>query len=167
MTGFGRPKQTTRVRRRPRVPWTQGLAVATLALVCGPLAGQAMAGGSACVVAKYRGQVLDYELVVGKEHVDDAQEAAKAALAERGFADYRDLDVRHPQAASLLDSAYVIVIRSDFRDGRGKPRSAIGCGFSARSYEDAELEAVRDLQVHFWGWKPDVHGYEVLRKFTY
>jgi hypothetical protein len=129
--------------------------------------GDALAGGAACVVAKYHGQVLDYELVVGVAHPDIAQEAANAALAERGFDDYHDLDVRHPQAASLLDSAYVIVIRSDFLGVRERPRSAIGCGFSARSYRDAELEAVRDLQAHFWGWKPDQHGYEVLRKFTY
>jgi hypothetical protein len=43
----------------------------------------------------------------------------------------------------------------------------MGCGFHAKSYQAAELDAVRDLQAYFWGWKPDQHGYEVLRKFQY
>jgi hypothetical protein len=126
------------------------------------------AGGAACVMAKYRGETLDYALVYGKGHPDEAQEAAKAALRVKGYDSYhRNLDIIRPQAASFLDSAYVIVIRSEFADIRGKPRSAMGCGFSAASYADAELEAVRDLQVHFWGWKPDQHGYRVVRQFTY
>lgn len=125
-------------------------------------------GGAACVMAKYHGETLDYALVYDKDHPDEAQEAAKAKLREKGFDSYhRNLDVIRPQAASFLDSAYVIVIRSEFADIRGKPRSAMGCGFSAASYADAELEAVRDLQVHFWGWKPDQHGYRVVRQFTY
>jgi hypothetical protein len=138
----------------------------SLALAC--FAGSAVAGGAACVMAKYHGETLDYALVHGEAHPDDAQEAAKAELREKGYDSYhRNLDVMRPQAASFLDSAYVIVIRSEFLDVRGRPRSAMGCGFSARSYSDAELEAVRDLQVHFWGWKPDQHGYRVVRKFTY
>jgi hypothetical protein len=130
--------------------------------------GPAAAGGAACVMAKYHGQTLDYALVHGEAHPDDAQEAAKAQLREKGYGNYyRNLDVMRPQAASFLDSAFVIVISSEFLDIRGKPRSAMGCGFSAQSYADAELEAVRDLQVHFWGWKPDQHGYRVVRKFTF
>ena len=126
------------------------------------------AGGAACVMAKYQGQTLDYALVYDKAHPSDAQESAQAELRAKGFADYqRHLDVMRAQNLSNLDSAFVIVIRSDFKDWRGKPRSAMGCGFSARSYTDAELDAVRDLQAYFWGWKPDQHGYEVVRKFTY
>lgn len=141
------------------------LVLALLGALC---TGPVLAGGAACVMAKYHGETLDYELVHGKSHPDEAQEVAKAALRERGYGSYhRNLDVMRPQAASFLDSAYVIVIRSEFEDVRGKPRSAMGCGFSDRSYTDAELEAVRDLQQHFWGWKPDQHGYRVLRKFTY
>lgn len=128
----------------------------------------ASAGGAACVMAKYQGQTLDYALVYGKEHPADAQEAAQAELRAKGFADFqRHLDVMRAQNLSNLDSAFVIVIKSDFKDWRGKSRSAMGCGFSARSYTDAELDAVRDLQAYFWGWKPDQHGYEVVRKFTY
>jgi hypothetical protein len=43
----------------------------------------------------------------------------------------------------------------------------MGCGFDAQSYRAAELDAVRDLQAYFWGWKPDLHGYEVVRQFQY
>lgn len=126
------------------------------------------AGGSACVMAKYRGQTLDYALVTGKSRPVVAQEAAEAELREKGYADYhRHLDVIRAQNLTDLDSAYVIVIQSEFKDIRGKDRSAMGCGFSDRSYSDAELDAVRDLQAYFWGWKPDQHGYAVVRKFTY
>ena len=78
----------------------------------------------------------------------------------KGYADYlKHLDVMRAQNLSDLDHAYVIVIRSEFEDGRGKARSAMGCGFSSESYRAAELDAVRDLQAYFWGWKPDLHGY--------
>ena len=129
---------------------------------------EAHAGGAACVMAKYQGKTLDYALAYGKPHPDDAQEAATAELRVKGYADHlRHLDVMRPQNLSSLDHAYVIVIRSDFRDWRGRERSAMGCGFSGASYRDAELEAVRDLQAHFWGWKPDQHGYELVRQFEY
>lgn len=127
-----------------------------------------IAGGAACVMAKYQGKTLDYALVYGKSHPDEAQEAAMDELRAKGYGDYdRHLDVMRAQNLSNLDRAYVIVIRSEFEDIRGKPRSAMGCGFSARSYTEAELDAVRDLQAYFWGWKPDQHGYELIRRFTY
>lgn len=132
------------------------------------LVSSAQAGGAACVMAKYNGQTLDYAIAVAKSHPDEAQDEAMAELREKGYADYgRHLDVMRAQNLSDLASAYVVVIRSEFLDVRGKPRSAMGCGFSAQSYNDAELEAVRDLQMHFWGWKPDLHGYSLVRQFTY
>ena len=128
----------------------------------------ALAGGAACVMAKYNGQTLDYAIAYGKSHPGEAQDAAVAELTAKGYADYRrHLDVMRAQNLSDLAAAYVVVIRSEFDDVRGRPRSAMGCGFSARSYTDAELEAVRDLQRHFWGWKPDLHGYDLVRQFTY
>lgn len=126
------------------------------------------AGGAACVMAKYQGQTLDYALVYGMQHPVEAQEAATAELRQKGYANYaRNLDVMRAQNLSNLDHAYVIVIHSEFEDARGKARSAMGCGFSAGSYRDAELDAVRDLQAYFWGWKPDLHFYKVTRKFQY
>jgi hypothetical protein len=139
------------------------IAILALSLVAGSAAGSA-----ACVMAKYNGQTLDYALVYGRAHPADAQEAAEAELRARGFADYhRHLDVIRAQNLTNLAHAYVIVIRSEFEDVRGKSRSAMGCGFSATSYADAEWDAVRDLQAHFWGWKPDQHGYQVERRFAY
>ncbi|MCP5300851.1 MAG: hypothetical protein H6959_02040 [Chromatiaceae bacterium] len=132
------------------------------------LTGVAHAGGAACVMAKFQGETLDYSLVYGKGHPVEAQEAAEAELRAKGYADYyKHLDVMRAQNLSNLDHAYVIVIRSEFRDLRDRPRSAMGCGFAVGSYRDAELEAVRDLQAYFWGWKPDLHGYRVVRKFHY
>lgn len=127
-----------------------------------------VAGGAACVMAKYQGETMDYALVVGKPHPVVAQEAAEAELRGKGYGDYlRNLDVIRAQNFTDLAHAYVIVIRSEFEDLRGRERSAMGCGFSAVSYRAAELDAVHDLQAYFWGWKPDLHGYRVLRKFQY
>ena len=132
------------------------------------VAAPAHAGGAACVMAKYQGVTMDYALAVGTEHPSLAQEAAERELRDKGYADFQQhLDVIRSQNLSNLEHARVIVIRSEFEDFRGKPRSAMGCGFSGRSYRDAELDAVRDLQAHFWGWKPDAHGYRVVRKFQY
>ena len=144
----------------------RGAQISVFALVL--LAPGVHAGGAACVMAKFQGETLDYALVVGKAHPVEAQEAAEAELRAKGFADYhRHLDVMRAQNLSNLEHAHVIVIRSDFKDWRGKTRSAMGCGFATNSYRDAELDAVRDLQAYFWGWKPDQHGYEVVRKFRF
>ena len=138
----------------------------SLLLLC-PIA-PALAGGAACVMAKYQGQTLDYALVYGKAHPVEAQEAAEAELRKKGYADYqRHLDIVRAQNLTDLRHAYVVVIRSLFKDIRGRDRSAMGCGFSSKSYHHAELDAVRDLQAYFWGWKPDQHGYELVRKFRY
>lgn len=139
-----------------------------LFIVLALISGTVLAGGAACVMAKYQGETLDYALVHGKTHPVQAQEAAQDELRKKGYASYlKNLDVMRAQNLSNLDSAYVIVIRSEFADVRGKPRSAMGCGFHAASYRGAELDAVRDLQAYFWGWKPDQHGYKVVRKFRY
>lgn len=128
----------------------------------------ALSGGAACVMAKHQGQTLDYALVVGAEHPSEAQDAAIQELRAKGYGDYGPrLDLIRAQNLTNLDHAYVLVIRSDFEDLRGRPRSAMGCGFSAESYAEAEWDAIRDLQVHFWGWKPDQHGYEVVRRLRY
>lgn len=128
----------------------------------------ALAGGAACVMAKYQGETLDYALVYGKSHPAQAQEVAMQELRKKGYADYlKHLDVMRAQNLNSSDHAYVIVIRSEFKDWRGKDRSAMGCGFHVQSYRAAELDAVRDLQAYFWGWKPDQHGYEVVRQFQY
>lgn len=129
---------------------------------------EALAGGAACVMAKYQGETLDYALVTGKNHPVEAQEAAESLLREKGYGDYyKHLDIMRAQNLSNLEHAYVIVIRSEFADVRGKQRSAMGCGFSAESYEGALWDAIRDTQVYFWGWKPDRDGYEVVEKRRY
>lgn len=128
----------------------------------------ALAGGAACVMAKWQGNTLDYALVVGKPHPDDAQEEAKATLKAKGYGNYgAGVDVTHPQGLSNLKHAYAVVIRSDFKTQRHKDRTSYGCGFSARSYDDALWEAVRDLQRFSWGWVPDRDGYKVVEKRRY
>jgi hypothetical protein len=141
--------------------------IVILALI-GLLSQVARAGGAACVMAKFQGRTLDHALVHGRSHPAEAQTAAADELRRKGYADYHGhLDVIRAQNLSNLERAHVIVIRSEFKDARGKARSAMGCGFSGGSYRDAELDAVRDLQAHYWGWKPDLHGYRIVRQLQY
>jgi len=129
---------------------------------------RAHAGGAACVMAKYQGQTLDYELVVTQGHPVEAQEEAERRLRERGWGDYyKHLDVIRAQNLTNLPSAHVMVIRSEFKDQRGRDRSVMGCGFHSNSYDEALWDALRDAQNYFWGWKPDRDGYEVVKKLRY
>ena len=130
--------------------------------------GPALAAGAACVMAKYQGRTLDYELAITRGHPVEAQEEAERRLREKGYGDYlRHLDIIRPQNLTNLAHAYVIVIRSEFKDRRGRERSVVGCGFSRNSYDDALWDALHDAQSYFWGWKPDRDGYEVIRKLRY
>ncbi len=126
------------------------------------------AAGAACVMAKFQGRTFDYELVVTRGHVVQAQEEAERRLRKKGYGDYyKHLDIIRAQNLTNLPHAYAVVIRSDFKDARGKDRSVVGCGFSARSYKDALWDALRDAQSYFWGWKPDRDGFKVIRRLHY
>jgi len=131
-------------------------------------AAQAPSGGAACVMAKWRGNTLDYALAYGKSHPVEAQEQAEQLLRERGYGEFKHhVDVLHPQALTNLPHAYAVVIRSRFNTRSGTERTSFGCGFSPASYQDALWEAVRDLQSYSWGWKPDRDGYELVQKLRY
>lgn len=126
------------------------------------------AAGAACVMAKFQGQTLDYELVVTKGHPVEAQEEAEARLRKKGYGDYyKHLDIVRAQNLTNLPSAHVVVIRSEFKDLRGKDRSVMGCGYHPSSYQEALWDAIHDAQNYFWGWKPDRDGYEVVKKLRY
>lgn len=148
-----------------------------LVAICGGSAlaadGRQPMGGAACVMAKWQGNTLDYALVTGKAHPVEAQEAAEAILREKGYANYKkNVDVLHPQALTNLPHAFVVVIKSTFTTGafksfRGRERTSYGCGFSGNSYDEALWEAIRDLQSHSWGWKPDRDGYQEIERKRY
>lgn len=122
----------------------------------------AATAGAACVMAKWRGNTLDYAMVADSRHVADAQQAARQALYAKGYDRFgAGVDVTHPQAISDLTSGYAVVLRSDYKTVRGKDRTSYGCGFSASSHAEAVWEAIRDLQRFSWGWKPDRDGYQV------
>lgn len=132
------------------------------------LNGSALAAGAACVSARIHGQTLDYALEFTQGHVSQAQDAGIAALTAKGYADYyRGASIIHPQNLTNLPHAYVVVIRSEFVDARGRERSLIGCGFDAQSYDAALWDALRDGQQFFWAWKPDRDGYQVIKKVRY
>lgn len=126
-------------------------------------------GGAACVMAKWQGNTLDFALAIGAADPATAQSVAEQELRDKGYHRYppHNVSILHHQAVTNLASAFVVVIRSDHHDARGRPRTSFGCGFSGRSFEDALWAAIRDLQSHSWGWKPDLHGYRVVRQLRY
>lgn len=128
----------------------------------------AQGGGAACAMAKYKGQTFEYVLVYGKSHPFIAQEEAKKQLRAKGYGNYLNrLDIVHHQNLSNLKHAYVIIIRSEFKDNFDREKSVVGCGFSAISYQDAQWQAIRDAQQYYWGWKPDRDGFSVIERLRY
>jgi hypothetical protein len=144
------------------------LFIFTLIFLWVMFASRSNAAGAACVMAKFQGKTLDYELVTTQGHPVEAQEEAERRLRERGFGDYyKHLDVIRAQNLTNLPHAYAVVIRSEFTDQRGRERSTMGCGFDAYSYDAALWDALRDAQNYFWGWKPDRDGFDVVKKLRY
>lgn len=119
-------------------------------------------------MAKWQGDTLDYALAYGKRHAVDAQEAAAQTLRARGYGDYGPkVDILHPQAVTDLPAAHVVVIKTTYANGRGRERTSYGCGFDAGSRVGALWAAMRDLQAHSWGWKPDRDGYVLVEQLSY
>jgi hypothetical protein len=132
------------------------------------VAGKAGGAGAACVMAKWQGNTLDYVLRIVDGDSSVAQAAAQEALRAKGYDRFNGhLDIRHPQAVSDLTHAHAVVIRATYLNGRNRPRTSYGCGFAATSAEQALWVALRDLQAHSWGWKPDLHGYEIIEQRRY
>ena len=134
------------------------------------LSGSAQAG-AICVVALWKGSVLDYEFLNGLEHPFQLQEKGEALLAEKGYDNYdRGLDIRHARGQTYNDHGYAVIIESryipKFRKVEAERRS-LGCGFSVKSYDDALWDAIHDMQTHDWSWVPDRDGYKVLEKIRY
>jgi len=128
------------------------------------LSGGAMAG-AACVIAKEKGNSKAIEWVHSEESAETALVQAKERLKQRlGQRDYKRL---FPQATTELEHAYVIIIRSDYKNSRGKDRTSYGCGFSEKSYDKALWAAIRNLQSYAWGWRPDRDGYEISDRKKY
>ncbi len=124
------------------------------------LFGDAMAG-AACVVAKDKGNSKAIEWTHSSESAEAALIQAKEKLRQRGY------KYLFPQATTVLEHAYVIIIKSDYKSTRGWDRTSYGCGFSEKSYDDALWAAIRNLQSYAWGWKPDREGYKISDKKKY
>jgi len=126
-------------------------------------------GGAACVMAKWQGTTLDYQLIYGKQHPSLAQEEAERLLIEKGTGRHKTnhVNITHNQAASNLSHAFVTVIKSSFKTNRGRDRVSYGCGFSGKSKEDSLLQSIIDLQTYSWGWVPDRDGYDIVKRLRY
>ncbi len=127
--------------------------------------------GAICVVALWKGSVLDYVFLNGLEHPFQLQEQGEAMLAEKGYDDYdRGLDIRHPRGQTFLEHGYAVIIESRYIPKYRKvqnERRSIGCGFSARSYDEALWDAIHDMQTHDWSWVPDRDEYKVIEKIRF
>ncbi len=134
------------------------------------LSGQLQAG-AICVVALWKGSVLDYVFLNGLEHPFQLQEQGEELLAEKGYHDYdRGLDIRHPRGQTYLNHGYAVIIESRYIPKYRKvqnERRSIGCGFSAKSYDEALWDAIHDMQTHDWSWVPDRDGYSVIEKIQF
>ena len=94
--------------------------------------------GAICVVALWKGSVLDYVFLNGLEHPFQLQEQGEELLAEKGYHDYdRGLDIRHPRGQTYLEHGYAVIIEARYIPRYRKiqkERRSIGCGFSAKSW---------------------------------
>ena len=129
------------------------------------LSSQALYAGASCVVAKKLGNSLAIEWVASAD-VDaaDAINQAKQKLLDQGWrGKYQDA---HPQASSDLAHAHMVIVKSQYETLTGKQRTSYGCGYSARSLQEAGEAALTDLQNYSWGWKPE-HGYQVVKQHEY
>lgn len=138
------------------------MSVSTLLLLCGS---QWLQAGASCVVAKKLGNSLALEWVAAEsESEESATRKAKQKLLQLGLhKKYQDL---HPQAATDLPHAHVVIVKTEYATLIGKQRTSYGCGFSAHSAEHARDVAVYNLRNYSWGWKPEF-GYQVLEGFKY
>lgn len=127
--------------------------------------------GAICVTAKWRGSVLDYEFLHGVEHPFQLQEKAETLLAEKGYDNFKPgIDIRHAQGQTYLNHGYAIIIEATYIPAQRKvqtERRSIGCGFSAKSFDEALWAAFRDMQTFDWGWKPDRDGFQIVRKLRF
>lgn len=122
--------------------------------------------GAGCVVAKELGNSLAIEWAASnRESAGSALAKAKERLHQQGFKRRKLLDL-HAQASSELPHAYLIIVRTQYANWRGKQRTSYGCGFSPNTYAEAEQAALYDLRNYSWEWKPE-YGYEVIEKSQY
>ena len=126
---------------------------------------QALYAGASCVVAKKLGNSLAIEWVASADvNAADAINQAKQKLLDQGWRGrYQDT---HPQASSELAHGHMVIVKSQYETLTGKQRTSYGCGYSARSLQEAGEAALTDLQNYSWGWKPH-HGYQVVKQHKY
>ncbi|MCU7797675.1 MAG: hypothetical protein KZQ75_11140 [Candidatus Thiodiazotropha sp. (ex Myrtea spinifera)] len=126
---------------------------------------QEVLAGASCVVAKRLGHSLAIEWVASpQESAESALRKAEGKLIEQGYRT-KGQDV-HAQAATELPNGYMVIIKTEYTTATGRTRTSYGCGYSARSENQAGQAALYDLQNYSWGWKPE-YGYEVVESFRY
>jgi len=122
---------------------------------------EAVMAGAACVIAKKLGNSEAIEWAHSSKSAEAALLQAKNKLRKRGY------KYLFPQLTTELKHAYVVIIKSDYKNSRGKNKTSYGCGFSEQSYDEALWIAIRNLQSYAWGWKPDREGYKISDKKQY
>ena len=125
-------------------------------------------GGTACVMAKWKGSTIDYVFVFGKDHPLEALDEAETIMRNKGYGHYskHDLEIIHPQTTTNYPFGYVIIVKSVYKTKLGDDRTSYGCGVSPRSYSEAQQRALRDLQNYSWGWYPH-YGFEIVEQFSF
>ena len=116
---------------------------------------------SACVVAKQKGHSEAIELVYAGSSAAAANDLAEQRLRQQGY--------KHvfTQVITELPHAYVIIVKSEYKNWRNRERTSYGCGYSAVSYTEALQNALHNLNNYAWGWDLKRDGYNVFKKFKY
>ena len=144
----------------------RAVAPGVLVLCLSLLSSAQVDAAGACVVAKRMGDSLALEwLAQPGITVQQAVNEAERLLQEQGYGKDRYEDV-FAQANTDLPHAYALIVKTSYKNARGKSRTSYGCGFSAESYSDAQWSALRDLQAYSWGWTPS-RGFEVVEQFKF
>lgn len=139
------------------------LPITLFAVIVLTLQPSLLQAGTACVVAKELGNSLAIEWVASpNETAETALEKAKKRLELEGFKRQKMLDV-HAQTTSDLDHGYLLILRAEYTNWRGKARVSYGCGFSPISSKSAGQAALDNLRSYAWGWEAE-DGYKVIEE---
>ncbi len=142
------------------------LASSLLVIGVGLFTASQVHAAGACVVAKRMGDSLAFEwLAQPGITVQQAVNEAERLLQEQGYGRDRYEDV-FAQANTELEHGYLIIVKAQYPNARGKTRTSYGCGFSDQNATEAEWAALRDLQSYSWGWVPS-KGYEVVERIRF
>ena len=110
------------------------------------------------------GSVIQWSVKWGCGSVWNCDSQAEDELERQGYSKISNQgDSDHGHGNS---SGYWVVISGSYTLSTGESKSTVGLGASGRSYDEAERNAVRNMDANNWNWTDDMY-YSVQRRGTY